>query len=239
MRGWLSGVTIIFDLDGTLIDTAADLGAAMNCALRSAGLAPAPLGAVRHLVGHGARAMLKRGFAVAGRPPPDEAALDAHVRVFLDYYLAHIADASRPFPFAIDAIDDLTAQGAQLAICTNKREAPARLLLETLGHAARFASIVGMDTTEAAKPDPRPVLRCLADTGDQRAVFVGDSDTDIEAATRAGIPCLVSTLGYGPVAKAGKAAHLFGDFRSLPALAASALRHAPHRLEPNPTKRAS
>lgn len=231
MRAALSGVAVIFDLDGTLIDTAADLGAAMNHALLAAGRGPVPLKAVRHLVGHGARAMLKRGFATSGAALTDEAALDGHVAVFLDYYLAHIADASRAFPFALEAADTLAAEGAKLAICTNKREAPARLLLETLGIAERFAAIVGMDTTPAAKPDPRPVLRCLEACGVTTGVFIGDSDTDIAAAANAGLPCLVSTLGYGPITRAGSAAHLLGDFRALPGLVRRTLDR---RLRPIP-----
>lgn len=221
MRTGLSGVTVIFDLDGTLIDTAGDLGAAMNHALQAAGRPPVPLKSVRHLVGHGARAMLRRGFEETGAPETDDAALDGHVAIFLDYYLRHIADASRPFPHAISAAASLIADGARLAICTNKREAPARLLIETLGLSGHFSAIVGMDTTAAPKPDPRPVRLCLETTAAHAGVFVGDSDTDIEAARRAGLPCLVSVLGYGPIIMAGGAAHLFGDFRSLPALVRS------------------
>jgi phosphoglycolate phosphatase len=214
----LSNTAVIFDLDGTLIDTAEDLSAAMNHALQCVGLPPVPMKSVRSLVGHGARAMLRRAFAEVRAPAPDEAALDTHVAAFLDYYTRHIAVASRPFPHVLEALDALEAAGARIALCTNKREAPARQLLSELGLIARFAAIVGMDTTEAAKPDPRPVVHCLRLAGVSAGVFIGDSDTDIEAATRAGLPCLVSTLGYGPILKAGAATHLFGDYRVLPRL---------------------
>lgn len=228
----LADVVVIFDLDGTLVDTAEDLSAAMNHALRCVGLPPVPLKSVRSLVGHGARAMLRRALAEVGAPAPDEAALDAHVAAFLDYYTRHIAVASRPFPYAIEALDALEAQGARLAVCTNKREAPARQLLTELGLASRFAAIVGMDTTEAAKPDPRPVLHCLRKARVSVGVFIGDSDTDIEAAARAGTPCLVSTLGYGPILKVGAASHLFGDFRCLPRLVDSVVKKAARPIPP-------
>lgn len=227
MQG-LADAVVVFDLDGTFVDTAADLAAAMNFALSAAGRAPVAPSRVRGLVGHGARAMLRRGFAETGALP-DEAALDAHVRVFLDYYLAHIADASRPFLHAVAAAEALREAGARLAVCTNKREAPSRLLLDALGLSTLFSGIVGMDTTAAAKPDPRPVLRCLELAGRTRAVMVGDSDTDIAAARAAGLPCLVTTLGYGPILEIGGAAGVFGDFRRLPALVARALGAIPPR----------
>lgn len=224
--GDFRGAAVIFDLDGTLIDTAGDLAAAMNHALACAGRPPVEASAVRHLVGHGARAMLKAGFAAHGAAP-DEKAMDGHVADFLDYYLAHIADLSRPFPGAVEALQDLADSGAALAVCTNKREAPARLLLETLGLTDRFVAIVGMDTTARAKPDPLPVRRCLDLAGVARAVFVGDSDTDIRAAANAGLPCLFADFGYGPGDLAPTAFARFGAYPALPALAARALAAAP------------
>jgi len=222
MRSDLSGAVIIFDLDGTLIDTAGDLAAAMNHALKTAGRPAIDPGEVRHLVGHGARAMLVRGFEETGGAPSAEE-MDGHVSVFLDYYLAHIADHSRPFPGAIEAIEAMRESGARAAICTNKREAPARLLIETLGLARLFSAIVGMDTTTAAKPDPAPVLHSLALSGAKRGVFIGDSDTDIRAAAAAGMPCFVGSFGYGPVTLADKAAGVFGHYDELTALVRGAL----------------
>lgn len=218
----LDEVVVLFDLDGTFADTAGDLAAAMNYALVAAGRPPVAPARVRHLVGQGARAMLERGFAESGATP-SQAEIDGHVAVFLDHYLRHIADLSRPFPHAVDAADALAGMGAKLAICTNKREGPARLLLETLGLSARFAGIVGMDTAGAAKPDPRPVRRCLELADRRVAVLVGDSDTDIGAATAAGIPSLFYLGGYGPGARIGASSGIFGDFRCLPALVARAV----------------
>lgn len=221
MRADLSDVAILFDLDGTLVDTAEDLAYAMNHALGAAGRPPVPAGAVRHLVGQGARAMLERGFAASG-PVPEGTAMDGHVRAFLDHYLAHIADHSRPFPGAVEAVEAMIAMGARIAICTNKREAPARLLIDTLALSPLFDAIVGMDTVGAAKPDPAPARHCLRLCERDRAVFIGDSDTDLMTAAAAGMPALVTLLGYGPLTLAARARGLFSDFRALPDLVAAA-----------------
>jgi phosphoglycolate phosphatase len=223
MRPDLAGTAVIFDLDGTLIDTAGDLGEAMNHALGAAGLAPVPTIRVRHLVGHGARAMLTQGFAERGAAP-SAADMDRHVAVFLDHYLAHIADHSRPFPGAAETIGQLRRAGARIAICTNKREAPSRLLIDALGLSALFDAIVGMDTAAAPKPDPAPVRLCLDRTRATRGVFVGDSDTDVKAATAAGLPCLVASFGYGPLTLAAEAFAAFSDYRQLPTLIREALK---------------
>jgi len=222
MQRDLDGVAVLFDLDGTLVDTADDLAAAMNHALARAGRPAVPAASVRHLVGHGARAMLERGFAATGAPA-DAAALEGHVAAFLEHYLAHIADHSRPFPGAIEALDALAGAGARLAVCTNKREGPARALLETLSLASRFDAIVGMETAGAAKPDPRPVRLCLKLCGAARGVFVGDSDTDIRAGLAAEMPVLVAQFGYGPLTLSEKAFAGFSAYRALPALVRSAL----------------
>lgn len=222
MQGALDGSLVIFDLDGTLVDTAADLGAAMNHAIAADGLAPAPLAEVRHLVGHGARAMLLRAYARAG-VAPERIDIEARMARFLDHYLAHIADHSAPFPGAVDEIDALRAHGAKIAICTNKREPWARLLIEALGLADRFIAIVGPDTLGAAKPDPRPVMRCIEIAAADRAVFVGDSDTDIAAAGAAGLPCLLADFGYGPTERRGEAFASFDRFAGFGALVRRAM----------------
>ncbi|MHA7872427.1 MAG: HAD-IA family hydrolase, partial [Hyphococcus sp.] len=212
MTDALQGATIIFDLDGTLVDTAADLAASMNYALRKRGLPAAPAQDVRHLVGHGARRMLMRGFEVAGRRQAGDAELDAALSDFLEYYEAHIAAHSRPFDGAIELIENRRAMGAKCAICTNKREKVARLLIETLGLGALFETIVGADTTSAAKPDPAPVRLCLERTNAQRAVFIGDSDTDIRAAKAAALDCYIASFGYGPVTLGSQAVGVFSHY---------------------------
>jgi phosphoglycolate phosphatase len=218
MREPLAGLCVLFDLDGTLVDTAGDLAASMNFVLRQEGLRPAPLESVRHLIGHGARAMLKAGLAEAGAPPASEEALDAAVAAFVAHYRENIAVASRPFPGAIEAIETLRTEGASIAVCTNKREALARTLIGALGLSRHFDAIVGGDTAGAAKPDPRPVRRCLQETGGAAGVLVGDSDTDIKAAAAAGIPCLAARFGYGPLDLCDEALAVFSTYDELPPL---------------------
>ncbi|MDZ7628975.1 MAG: HAD-IA family hydrolase [Parvularculaceae bacterium] len=221
MTGSLAGAAVIFDLDGTLIDTAGDLAASMNFVLMRAGRAAVPLDRVRHLVGHGARAMLDRGFCENGGEAPAD--LDPHVALFLEHYLAHIADQSRPFPGALEAVAALQADGARIAICTNKREAWARALFDALDLTPLFPTIIGADTVGVAKPDPRPVFAALAGTGADRGVFVGDSDTDIRAAKAAGMPCLAALFGYGPLDLASEADALFSTYAEAPVLIRRAL----------------
>ncbi len=216
MRRSLAGVAVIFDLDGTLIDTAADLAASMNFVLQQAGREPVPLDRVRHLVGHGARAMLDRGFREKGGAAPSD--LDSHVALFLEHYLQHIADQSRPFPGAIETLDRLQADGAAIAVCTNKREAWARALFDALSLTPRFAAIIGADTVGVPKPDARPVKAALLQSRAERGVFVGDSDTDIRAACAAGMPCLAALFGYGPLELAKEARALFSSYEEVPAL---------------------
>lgn len=222
MRLELSDAVVMFDLDGTLIDTAGDLAAAMNHALTAAGRETVDAGEVRNLVGRGARAMLIRGFERTGGVP-DDAEIDAAFTRFLEYYVVHIADSSRPFPGAVAAIDDLRGRGAKIAICTNKPESPARRLIEALDLSARFDAIVGVDSAAAPKPDPAPVRRCLELTAAIRGVFIGDSDTDIRAAAAAGLPCLIGTFGYGPLTLREKATAAFGDYSALSELVRVAL----------------
>ena len=218
MQRPLNGVCVVFDLDGTLVDTAGDLAASMNYSLRSAGHPPVPLARVRHLVGHGARAMLLKALSEVGAAEPTAEELQSHLAVFLDHYLLHIADTSRPFPGAVAAIEAMQADGAVIAICTNKREAWARALIDALSLTKHFGAIVGADSTQAAKPDPRPVRRCLELSGARRGVFVGDSDTDIRAAQAAGMPCLAALFGYGPLDLCDQAFGLFSIYDEAPAL---------------------
>lgn len=185
-----------FDLDGTLIDTAADLTAAVNHALSLDGRAPLSVAEVRPLIGGGARAMLERGMAQSGGA--DESGLPRLLDALLDYYEAHLAVHSRPFPGAVAALDALAARGVKLAIVTNKREKFARSLLDQLGLGARFTSILGGDTLGPgrAKPAPDPILRIIADAGSRRAAFVGDSRFDIDAARAAGVPSIAVSFGF-------------------------------------------
>jgi phosphoglycolate phosphatase len=188
---------LVFDLDGTLADTARDLIATLNVLLAREGLPQVAPEAARVLVGAGARALIERGFSANGAPPPPER-VDPLVRDFLEHYEAHIADESVLFPGALAALDRFAGAGFRLAVCTNKPEPLARLLLEKLGAADRFAAICGRGTFPMHKPDPDVLhLTIEAAGGDpRRAVMVGDSRTDIDTAKAAGAPVVAVDFGY-------------------------------------------
>ena len=185
---------VAFDLDGTLADTAPDLTAALNHALGQLGRTAVPAEAVRHMVGHGARALLQKGLAATG--DANEALVEQGFPIFLDHYQAHIADGSRPYAGVEQALDLLAGQGVALAICTNKLEGLARRLVDAIGWSGRFAAIVGGDTLPQRKPDPAPVLAAIQRAGGGRAAFVGDSISDTDAARAAGVPCVAVTFGF-------------------------------------------
>ncbi|MEO1137012.1 MAG: HAD-IA family hydrolase [Pseudomonadota bacterium] len=213
MAADFSDAALIFDLDGTLVDTADDLAASMNHALAGEGLGPVAAQEVRGLVGHGARRMLMRGYELsAGRAVSDKE-LDHTLAHFLSHYRENIAVHSRPFDHAVEMLESFRAAGMRAAICTNKREGNAVQLIEALGLSHLFETIVGGDTASAAKPDPAPVHLCLERTGVRRAVFLGDSDTDIRAANAANLPCLLADFGYGPITLKSDAAAVFSHYR--------------------------
>ena len=189
--------TVIFDLDGTLADTAQDLIATMNMLLEREGFSSLPFTAARPMVGAGARALVKRGFSANGQELA-ERRLDLLVREFLAHYEDHIVDETRLFPGAQAAIDRFSQEGFQLAVCTNKPERLSKLLLSRLGVADRFAAICGRETFPAHKPDASALLLTIdAVQGDpQRAVMVGDSKTDVDAARNAGVPIVAVDFGY-------------------------------------------
>src|SRR6202522_2665368 len=149
--------TVVFDLDGTLVDTAPDLISALNFILDREGLPPVPLKSARMLIGAGVRRLLERGLEVDGRHAGVED-INRLTDDFIDYYTEHIADASRPFEGLESALDDLQAKGYRFAVCTNKLEWLSRRLLDRLGLSARFAAICGADTFGISKPHP-PILR--------------------------------------------------------------------------------
>lgn len=195
--GPLAGAVIVFDLDGTLIDTAPDLVATLNLLLAREGLAPLPLAEVRGMIGSGARALIARGFAASGAPL-DEAKLTGLFADFIAHYRAHIADESRPFPGVLAALDALEAGGARLGVCTNKRTDLSVALLDALGLAHRFAAIVGADAAPAPKPAAAHLFATIERAGGRvgRAVMVGDSVSDAGAARAAGVPLVLVSFGY-------------------------------------------
>jgi len=185
---------VIFDLDGTLADTTLDLAAALNHALERMGRSAIPADEIRRMVGHGVRALLHKGLAATG--DANEALVDQGFPLFLDYYAAHIADHSRPYDGVEAALDRLEAIGVRRAICTNKLEGLTRRLVGALGWQDRFDAIVGGDTLPQRKPDAAPVHEAISRAGGGRAIFVGDSISDTEAARAAGIACIALTFGF-------------------------------------------
>ena len=193
----MSGPTIIFDLDGTLIDTAPDLIATLNAIMMREGLAEVPFETARAFIGGGARPMIERGLTAGGRKPvPD--LVDRLFREFLEHYSDHIADRSRPFPGLEAALDALANRDCRLAVCTNKLERLSRKLLDKLDLSSRFAAICGQDTFDVQKPDPRALQNTITAAGGTaiRSFMVGDSATDIRAAQAAGIPVVAVDFGY-------------------------------------------
>jgi phosphoglycolate phosphatase len=192
--------TVVFDLDGTLVDTAPDLINALNYILAREGMPPVPLQSARMMIGAGARKLLERGLELDGRNVALEE-LDRLTRDFIAYYADHIADASRPFEGLESALDDLAGRGYRFAVCTNKLEWLSRLLLDRLGLSARFAAICGADTFGIAKPDPAILRQTVARAGGEMAstVMVGDAGPDIGVARRAGVPVIGVTFGYTEV----------------------------------------
>lgn len=194
--------TIVFDLDGTLAETAGDLIATLNVILAREGIDPVPLVEGRAMVGAGARALIQAGYSRAGRTVASDR-LERLFDDFIAYYEAHIADESHLFDGVENALNRFSQDGWILAVCTNKVEIPARHLLQALGAADQFAAICGQDTFKIGgdaicKPDPRALLMTIEASGGDpaHAVMVGDSQTDIDTAKSASIPVIAVDFGY-------------------------------------------
>lgn len=191
----LAGIrAVLFDLDGTLVDTAPDLGYALNLQRSRHGLAPLPEETIRPQASHGARGLLGLGFGIG----PDDARFPALREEFLELYAANICRHSQPFPGILDLLDALEARGLQWGVVTNK---PARFtepLMSMLYLAERAACIVSGDTCPQPKPHPAPMLAAaeLCGTDPAHCLYLGDAERDIEAARAAGMPALVAAWGY-------------------------------------------
>ena len=188
---------VIFDLDGTLVDTAPDLTRATNHVLAMNGRRPVSVEDVRAMVGRGARKLIALGFARTG-DEVDPGRLDELFTAFVDYYAANIAVDSRLFPGARVVLDRCRESGIALGICTNKLESLSRSLVGHLGVEGYFGAIVGQDTVQVAKPDPRPYHETLRQLGvpAARSLFVGDSEIDVQTARAAGVPIIGMGFGY-------------------------------------------
>jgi len=238
--------TIVFDLDGTLVDTAPDLIATLNTILKREGLPPVAFEAARNMVGGGARHMIERGLAAApslpspasgGRLGWGTADVERLCGQFIDHYAAHIADRSRPFPGVEAALDELARAGCRLAVCTNKLEWLSLRLLGALGLTDRFAAICGADTFGVQKPNAAILHGTVARAGGRSdaAIMVGDAITDIAVARAAGIAVIAVDFGYSetPVAELGPD-RIVSSFARLPevvfALLAARKDEIPHKV---------
>ena len=210
---------IVFDLDGTLIDTAPDLIGALNFVLQREGLPIVPIESARSMIGAGARKLIERGLELEDRTM-SFADISRLTDDFIDFYSKNIADESRPFEGLDDALDNLAARGFRFAVCTNKLEWLSKLLLDQLKMTSRFAAICGADTFGVAKPDPIMLRQTVARAGGEltSSIMVGDSGPDVGVARRAGIPVIGVDFGYTeiPIAEL-KPDQIIAHMRELPA----------------------
>lgn len=213
-----SSAVVLFDLDGTLADTALDLCHTMNVLLERHGRMPVPDTQMRSMVGAGARKIMEKAFEATGAPA-DEGQLDGLFEEFLDYYGDHIADHTVLFPGVLDQLEALRARDIKLGVCTNKAERLTRQLLQTLEIDHFFPVVIGGDTLPVKKPDPLHLTEAVARLGGavEGTVMVGDSSPDIRAAEAASIASICVTFGYTdiPAPDLG-AGHLIDHYDALP-----------------------
>jgi phosphoglycolate phosphatase len=210
---------VVFDLDGTLVDTAPDLVDTLNIILAREGMPPVPFEVARNMIGGGARVLIERGLKAEGRScSPVE--INRLYSDFVAYYGDHLADRSCPFPGAVEAIEQLAARGCRFAVCTNKLEGLSVSLLRALGLSSHFAAVCGQDTFGVQKPNPEILLRTIRQAGGNpaRSVMVGDSANDIDVARAAKVPVIAVDFGYTetPVAQLGPD-RIIDHFDKLPA----------------------
>jgi len=212
--------TVIFDLDGTLVDSAPDLADTLDTVLVEQGLAPAGLEGTRALIGHGIAALV-RGALIERGCAPDEAGFSAILEHFLQIYGGQLSVKTQAYPGVGQALAALRRAGWRLVVCTNKREAFSRRILEDLGLLSMFDVVAGPDTFGVAKPDPAHLTRALPQepSGPHRAVVVGDSAVDVAAARAAGLPVIAVAWGYTrrPAAELG-ADEVADSFDQVPAM---------------------
>ena len=230
-------MAVIFDLDGTLVDSAPDLQAAANRLMRQNDLPELDLATVTCFIGNGMARLVERCFAHHGGLPAD---LPSQVARFKVFYEEEHHRRTRFMPGAATALRRLAAGGLALGLCTNKDAAPARALLARLGIAHLFAAVLGGDSGLPKKPDPAPLLDCIERCGatPETAVYVGDSETDARTAAAAALRFLVYSEGYRSLPLAAlKHEAAFANFAALPqiiaALRAGSARRGPARDAPS------
>jgi len=195
--GELADATIVFDLDGTLVDTAPDILRALNQTMDLEGLPRVRLEMVRALIGMGARALIERAAGLNGVSFTSER-LDALLAEYTAFYRADIARESKPYPGVLEAMDQLAALGAKFAVCTNKRTHLSVQLLDALDLSKRFSAVVGADAVTQRKPHPEHYQAAVQRAGGvvRRSLMVGDTVADVGAARAAGAPAIVVRFGY-------------------------------------------
>ncbi len=214
----MSHPALIFDLDGTLVDTAPDLLGATNAVLRSQGRRTVDPATLRHMVGFGARSLIEQALAATGEPV-EGSSLPGLVDVFLEHYRAHIADESVAFPRVEETLATLLRDGHKLGVLTNKPQAMAELLLSALKLDRFFPVIYGAGRMSYVKPDARIFHDVVRELGGEPGVMIGDSVTDVATARAAKAPVILVSYGYTPVP-----AHTLGgdavtdDFAQIPSL---------------------
>lgn len=206
---------VVFDLDGTLIDSAADIASALNRTLGVHGLPALPTAAIASMVGDGARVLLARAFAAHGLAPP-EPQLGQATDAYLEDYQANIAVETAAYPGVAATLASLSQAGWRMAVCTNKPEAAARAILRQLGLLDAFAAIGGGDSFAVRKPDPAHLAATMRAAGMEHAVMVGDHPNDMLAARGCGLPSIWASWGYVDTDPGADAAAQ--DFAALPAL---------------------
>lgn len=209
---------IIFDLDGTLAHTAPDLLGTLNRITKPYDLKQIDMEQFGQIIGHGAKAMITRSFELNNKELDDET-LEKLFQEFLADYSVNIANETILFEGVLNAMDTLETKGYKFALCTNKTESMARLLLSELGVTDRFLSITGGDTFDFKKPDARHLEETakLAGFDISQAIMIGDSATDINAALNAKIPSVAVTFGYSDLpVKDLNATKIINHFRDLP-----------------------
>ena len=226
----LQPTAIVWDLDGTLVDSAPDLASALNTVLDKRGFFTLSVTEVRAMIGNGVPKLVERGFNAVG-VRPDPAQLDELIAMFVKEYKACATDKTRPYPGVVEALQEIQSMNVPMGVCTNKPEVFARQILEGLGLSGYFNSVVGGDSTGAQKPDPAPVLACLRGLVSDPAssLMIGDSLHDVYAAHAAGVVVGVVPWGYrsAPVEDLG-ADFVIHDLAGLPGL----IRDAKQALQP-------
>ena len=217
-------LAVVFDLDGTLIDSAPDIHAAANRMLAGEGLEPLDLATITGFIGNGLPKLVEWVMRARRIDPARHGAL---TQIVLEFYNAASSDLTKPYPNMVAALDGLQAAGAVMGVCTNKPEAPARQILEEMGLNGYFQAVLGGDSLAVKKPDPEPLRATFRALGAESGIYVGDSEVDAATAAAAGIPFALFTEGYRktPVEDLPHA-HAFDDFAALPGIVDQMVRMA-------------